>query len=143
MGTTSLAQTTTLKGLGLPALRGAGGYFAVKNRYDVAWSDLMIALFTPIGGRAFDRSFGSGLHHVLFSPVTVAVDQLANYTVKQAAALWCPHVTVIDIQVKVDGKAIQLGIKFALTDDLSRPDFRAVQINKSSVIQLLQAANNG
>ncbi len=122
MGTTSLAQTTMLKGLGLPALRGAGGYFAVKNRYDVAWSDLMIALFTPIGGRAFDRSFGSGLHHVLFSPVTVAVDQLANYTVKQAAALWCPHVTVID---------------------LSRPDFRAVQINKSSVIQLLQAANNG
>lgn len=143
MATASLAQTTTLRGLGLPALSSAGGYFAVKDRYDMAWSDLMIALFTPIGGRPFNRSFGSGLSATVFAPMTVALDNLTNYVIKQAAQAWCPHVVIISVESKTHDKTIQLGIKFALANELSRPDFRAVEVDKSSVIQLLRAASNG
>lgn len=131
-----------LRGLGLPALRyGGQGYFAAKNAYDVAWSDLMMTLFTPIGGRPMSRSFGSALMEQLFDPVTVAQANITTYVIQQAAQAWCPHVQVLQVQSVVSGQSISLGIVFALASDRTKTETRSVLIPKSNIIRLLQQVN--
>lgn len=134
--------TPQLNGLGLPALRyGGQSYFSSKNAYDCAWSDLMMTLFTPIGGRAMSRSFGSALQQQLFDPVTVAQANIVSYVVNQAAQKWCPHVQVLQVLSVVQGQRISLGVIFALTSDRTKTEQRSVLIPKSQIIQLLSQAN--
>lgn len=137
--TVNPALSPPLAGLGLPAVRyGGQGYFTSKSAYDVAWSDLMIVLFTPIGGRWMNRSFGSALMAQLFDPITVAQANIVNYVIQQAVQTWCPYIQVLQIQTKVVGQTLHLGIIFALASDRTKTEQRSVQIPKSNIIRLLQ-----
>jgi len=127
-----------LRGLALPAIRGVGGYFASKTRYDVAWGDLILALFCPIGARPMRRTFGSAIHEVVFEPSTLALEQLINYVVREAASRWCPHVVINSVYVKLQDKDVAVGITFSLSGDRSVQD-RTIFITKSDVISILAA----
>ena len=138
-------NTPLLNGLGLPALKLAGGYFASKGPYDMAWSDLLVAVFTPIGGRPMNRRFGSGLKNMLFEPMTQTLSQLCTYAIQQAAQTWCPHVTVNSVDALADPtqKRVQLHITFSLASDRASADTRSVTVLKSNIIQVLQVYGNG
>jgi phage baseplate assembly protein W len=130
------SQIIQLRGLALPALKGTGGYFASRTRYDVGWGDLILAIFTPINARPMRRTFGSALHNVLFEPSTLALEQLCNYVIRDAAQRWTPHVIINSVEVKLSGEEVALGIRFSLLED-RLVETRLIQIKKSDVIKLL------
>jgi len=109
-----------LKGLALPALRSIGGYFASKGKYDVAWGDVMLTLFTPIGSRPGNRSFGSALVKVLFDPAVSYQTERVRYIISESLIEWCPHVRLVDAQVTIDQKEIKIGVTFSLVVDAQK-----------------------
>lgn len=110
-------KSLELKGLALPAIRTAGGYFSVRDKYDVAWGDLLLAVLTPIGSRPMNRQFGSSLHLAIDDPNDPALAQMVDYAVRDSAAAWCPHVIVHDVQVSRKSNGVTLSIAFGLTED--------------------------
>lgn len=134
----SKERVVELRGLALPALRGVGGYFVSKTRYDVAWGDLILAIFCPINGRPMRRIFGSSIHDVVFEPSTLALNQLISYVIRECASRWCPHVVINDVLVQPQGQDVKVGVVFSLSEDRSVQD-RTIFIRKSDVINFLAA----
>lgn len=130
-----------LTGLGLPALRRTGGYFASKSRYDVAFSDLLHTIFTPIGTRPGQRDFGSALHTVLFDPATVSLQRTIDYVIRNAVAKWCPHLYIAEVIPVIRGQEIAIGIKFGLVSERITQE-RLVLMSKSEVAKILNAKAN-
>lgn len=110
-------ESLQLTGLALPAVRLAGGYFSPRDKYDVAWGDLLLAILTPIGGRPMNRSFGSALHLALEEPNDPAIAQRAEYAIRDAASRWVPHVIVYAIQILRKSRDLMISISFGLTED--------------------------
>lgn len=138
------AQTkiTQLRGLAFPATRAIGGYFGEKTRYDVAWGDLLLTMFTPIGTRPGRRDFGSALHLLLQEPNINGNQQIVEHTVRVAAQRWCPHVVVYGViaRAKVsDSNVIQIGIRFGLADEQVEQS-RLVEVNRDAVVLLTAGA---
>ena len=111
------------------------------SRYDVAFSDLVIAVLTPLGTRPMRRGFGSAVHLTLFDPATLASQKQLTFAIRQVVARSCPHLYVADVSAFVDGSRIALGIKFGLLNEQATQE-RAVFITKSDVIKLLTAARD-
>lgn len=130
-------------GLGLPVTRQSGGYFTLKKGKDVAFSDLVIAIFTPIGGRPMKRDFGSGLSTLLFDPNDKTAIGVINKVIRDAAQKWCPYVSVQQVDVAQNGRYMYLRIVFSLTDDrtpvervVTVPfDQPAAQINSAEIVR--------
>lgn len=131
----NLRTVTELRGLALPAQKGPGGYFQTKSARDVAWGDLMLALFTPQGSRPMNRAFGSVLHEQLFEPVSALVDGgVLDYVIRDAVTQYCPHIVIREVEIlDSPSKSIHLVIKFALRSDSSTVQTREVQIDKTYV----------
>lgn len=130
----SVTSTQELRGLGLPASRGPGGLFESKRPEDVAWSDLLIALFTPLGARLMRRSAGSALHELLFDPIDPRDFSLVELAVRDAATRQVPHVVIANVAVLAREKGIELRIAFHLANDRgSDPTVRAVTIDKTFI----------
>lgn len=110
-------EVKQLRGLGLPALRATGGYFTSKTRLDVAWGDLLLALFTPIGVRSMRRTFGSSLHELLFDPNIRQNIKRIQYIISETMTKWTPHLILRGVRVIINNKALELHITFALADD--------------------------
>lgn len=138
----SSVKSVPLRGLALPALRIGGGYFAAKDKYDVAWGDLMVAIFTPIGGRPMNRQFGSALHTVLFEPGTASQEQIVTYVIRQAAARHCPHIIIESIRIARSDAAtgLSLGVTFSLVEDKAFTQERTIFLDKTNITKLLQVA---
>lgn len=132
----SLVPVQELRGIGLPALKGNGGYFASKTKYDVAFSDLLHAILTPLGSRPMNRGFGSSVHSSLFEPATVASHQALLLAIRTAVARGAPHLYVSDVKAQSDGKSIALGVKFGLVEERATQD-RVVVLTKSDVARYL------
>lgn len=131
-----------LRGLGLPLTREIGGFFESKGRYDCAWGDLLLCLFTPIGSRPNRRSFGSALHLLLSEPNIEGNQTLVEHVVRQAAGRWCPHVVIYGVVARAkvtDGQVIQLGIRFGLADEQVEQQ-RLVEVNKDAQVLLAAGA---
>lgn len=135
----STVSNPPLSGLALPALRTFGGYFSTKTKYDVAWSDLMIALFCPLGGKPMNRNFGSALHDILFDPIGTAQANVTDMVIKRTAGLWCPHIFIRSVRSQVEGRTLRLLIEFGLTSDRAYTETRPVKLDRSNVIKLVQA----
>jgi len=110
--------TTERRGLALPAVKTHGGYFAAKDRYDLAWSQLLIALFVPFGSRPMRRSFGSPLHTVVFDPMRLD-DPMIEYMVRSVAESNCPNVAIRAVHVRPDAfePKLHIFIEFGLADE--------------------------
>ena len=132
----SNVAVTELRGIGLPALQGPGGVFASKNKYDVAFSDLITAVFTPIGSRPMNRSFGSAVHNVLFDPSTVTAQQMVDFTIKQAVQTWAPHLYVESVSMLAKGRPVAVGVKFGLVEERATQD-RVILLTKSDLLRLI------
>ena len=85
------------------------------------------------------RRFGSAIHNVVFEPNTLALQQLVNYVVRQAAMQWCPHIVINDVLVKQTGEEVAVGVVFSLSEDRATQD-RVILIKKSDVVNLLAGA---
>ncbi len=118
--TETIKSDKELRGLALPALRDGGGYFASANKYDVAWSDLMVAILTPIGGRPMQRDFGSALRTVLMELADEQTTTRVNYVITEAVARWCPHIRLLGLATLIKGKSIQIQILFSLVADAQK-----------------------
>lgn len=127
-----------LSGLGFPAQK-IPGYFKPKVRVDVAWSDLLIALFIPRGSRVMRRTVGSRLRDLLFRAVTTDFLDGASieFTVREVAQMQTPHVRIHNVEVSktpgVNGKSIDLDITFSLAVDNFATVTKTVSVNKTTV----------
>lgn len=129
----NLPTTTQLRGLALPALKGAGGYFETKTALDVAWGDLMNAILTPRGSRFMRRSFGSALHEQLFEPNTDDQQEIVDYVIREAAQEHCPHLQIRSVSVyksEVESNRVLVRVTFALLTDTSQIQDREVLVPK-------------
>lgn len=117
-----------LRGLALPT--GRAGFRALDSHtaYDIAWSDMLIAVLTPYGSRAGNRAFGSRLYDLLYSVGQVDVSTV-SYLVKSAVEQWCPHVKIRTVMVEnTSRKAATLRIVFSLTESLDTTETRSIEI---------------
>lgn len=129
-------QATQLRGLALPAVRSAGGYFASKNRYDVAWGDLLRAIFTPIGTYPMNRRFGSGIWNVLFEPNIEESASEVEFIIRDAVRIWTPHILLQSVDVKSDQRSIRILVQFGLLEDLGVVE-RLVRLPRDDIIRFL------
>lgn len=136
LGETVATQARQLRGLALPAIRSAGGYFASKNRYDVAWGDLLRAIFTPIGSMPMNRTFGSGIWGILFEPNIEESAAEVNFIIRDAARIWVPHVLISSIDVRVENRSVKVFVQFGLTEDEAVVE-RSVLLPRDDIIRIL------
>lgn len=131
----NLQTVTELRGLALPANKGPGGYFETKSPLDIAWGDLMLALFTPQGSRPMNRSFGSVLHEQLFEPTVDLIDNgTLDFVIREAVAQFCPHLVIRDVEILQSGeKTVNLVIRFALRRDSTTEQTREVLIDRTYI----------
>lgn len=128
-----------LRGLALPALRTAGGYFASRDKYDVAFSDLLIVIMTPVGSRPMSRSFGSFLYRSLFDPATLSTSEAINQIIRSAVNRWAPHVYIEKIEAKQVDRGLALGVWFGLVEERLTQQ-RLVLLTKSDLAKFVQGA---
>lgn len=130
--------TKDLRGIGLPALRVSGGMFASKGRYDVAFSDLLHAIFTQVGTRPMRRSFGSAIFSSLFEPVTLTLQRILEESIRASVSRYAPHIYVESIQLLARSREVSLGIRFGLVDERNTQE-RTVLIPKTDITRLVSA----
>lgn len=136
MPTGAFTTATELRGLALPALRGPGGFFASKNQFDVAWGDLLMAIFVPRGSRPMQRQFGSTLYDLLFDPIDIE-NEIIEASVRDIAAQFCPQVLIRRVTIKNSAAGhIQVGIVFSLASDIENEGERSVLIPKTVVTEV-------
>jgi len=122
------------RGFSLPALKGSGGLFEAKGPGDVAWGDLILGLFVPIGGRVMRRSLGSALYELLFNPVDPEDFALVDYTIRAATQRQLPHVNIVRTEIEAIDRGIQIRVFFRLNNDLdAAPTQRTVLVPKTFV----------
>ncbi len=82
-------------GITLPIQRGNEGYFRQSFRtFDQISSNLKNLLLTKKGERLLQPEFGSGLHDLLFNPLTDKFEEDLENTINDAVAKWLPYVIV-------------------------------------------------
>ena len=142
MASSDLQTSKEIRGLALPAIKGSGGYFESKGAGDVSWGDLMLALFTPLGGRIMRRSFGSSLYDLLFEPVVPGEFQIIGAAIRDVANRQLPHVSVTNVEIRAqsNGKAIEIKISFRVETSREIERQQTVLIPKTYVSLATQNA---
>lgn len=127
------STVTRLRGLALPAVKGPGGYFESKSPLDVAWGDLLFALFVPRASRPMRRNFGSVLREQLFEPNIEQEHSIIDYVIREAARENCPHITIREVLVfkaPQQPNSVQVRVWFALKTDTADVQNREVVVSK-------------
>jgi uncharacterized protein len=126
-------KTTAIGGLAFPAYKHSGGYFVRKNKWDVAWGDILIALFTRPNSKVHRREFGCRLTDLLFAPTNTIELQTIKYLVSETIKKFADHITIVDVTLNRIAKGIEIGITFTLTADKGEPQSRTVTIPKTFI----------
>lgn len=126
------------RGLALPALRITGGYFASKGPHDVAWGDLIMALFIRLNSRFMRRNVGSSFADILFEPNAESNLQLLDAIVRETAERDVPSIVVDDITLILGEKDVSIKISFHLTDD-DTVEERLIQLQRGNQIRIIEA----
>lgn len=136
--------TQPLVGPALPAIRQQGGYFATRSGDLLAWGDLIVAAFTPIGSRPMARSFGSGMSRIVFSPNTPQLAQSIDYVIRTAVASWAPTVRVVSVTVgqRPNNTEVQVLVQFQQASSSAVQGAQSVTIPLSSIVKYLAAAQS-
>lgn len=131
--TGAFQPATELRGLALPATLGPQGIFASKSAFDVAWGDLLVAVFTPRGSRPMNRLFGSTLYDLLFTPLDVE-DEIIEVSIREVAAQFCPHIVIQRVTLSSSTQGgVQVGVVFSLTSDPQTTTSRTVLVKKTHI----------
>lgn len=124
------------RGLALPAIRSVGGYFASKGPHDVAWGDLLLALFTRLTSRFMRRNIGSSLSDILFQPNVEENLQVVELIIEDVAERDTPQIVLDDVTVVLSGRTLALKIAFHLVDD-DTIDERLVELRRDNQIKVI------
>ena len=110
-------------GITLPIQKGDEGYFRQSFRtFDQVRSNLKNLLLTKKGERILQPEFGSGLHDLLFNPLTDKFEEDLENTINDAVAKWLPYVIVEDINIDIskemtDNNQAKVSLKFRQEGD--------------------------
>ena len=112
-------------GLTLPVKRGNTGYFEQAfTTFDQAKANLRNLLATRRGERIMQPNFGTGLHSLLFEPMTDGVfeEKLQN-TITQAVSFWLPYITIQQIDIRMtdemkDRNLAEMSITFSVNNQI-------------------------
>ena len=110
-------------GITLPIQRGDDGYFRQSFKtFDQVRSNLKNLLLTKKGERLLQPEFGSGLHDLLFNPLTDKFEEDLENTINDAVAKWLPYVIVEDINIDIskeqsDNNQAKVSLKFRQEGD--------------------------
>jgi phage baseplate assembly protein W len=121
----------------VPAVRTPGGYFASRDRYDAAFSRVLLAVFTPVGTRPGRRSFGSRLATLMYLPQTPETAALCREVVSDAVTRWAPGVIVRDVLVTQEDERLRFDLTFSVESDPSAPVARTAYLQRSSLLQIV------
>jgi len=145
MASSDLQTSKEIRGLALPAVKGPGGYFESKSVGDVSWGDLLLTLFTPLGGRVMRRSFGSSLYDLLFEPLIPGEFQLIGSTIRDIAARQLPHVTVTRVEIRElsSGIGMEITVFFRVDTNREVEQQQTVLIPKTFISPTIAAVNSG
>ena len=130
-----------LAGLALPASKTSpGGYFQSKSKYDVAWGDLLLALFVPAGSRVMRRRLGSSILEMLFEPLDSQLDQQEiSFRVRDAIRQQAPHIRIERVQIldPQNPKTLSIAITFSLRED-PQTDTRRIRLSRNFISAIAQ-----
>jgi phage baseplate assembly protein W len=112
-------------GLTLPIKRGNTGYFEQAfTTYQQAKSNLRNLLATRRGERIMQPNFGTGLHSILFEPMTDGVFQTKiQDTITQAVSFWLPYISIREIDIRMtdemkDRNLAEMNITFSVNNQI-------------------------
>ncbi|OPZ66159.1 MAG: hypothetical protein BWY85_00095 [Firmicutes bacterium ADurb.Bin506] len=134
-----------LSGLALPAVRLKGGYFAARSTYDVAWGDLILAAFVPVGSQYMRRDAGGTASNFLFGPLDGVLLAALQDAVVSAVSRQCPHIRVISVSSqasKNNARTVELSVSFTIATNPSDVQTRLVQLDRRMVGDLLRVSRS-
>lgn len=112
-------------GITLPVQRGNDGYFTQSfTTYEQAKSNLRNLLATRQGERIMQPNFGSGLHSVLFEPISdSSFETKIQSAITQVVSFWLPYITIQEIDVRMtdemkDRNLAEMSITFSVNNQL-------------------------
>jgi len=89
-------------GITLPLKRGNTGYFEQAfTSFDQAKTNLKNLLLTRKGERIMQPNFGTGLHSLLFEPMTDEYESKLRDTITRNVSYWLPYINIKDIEVEM------------------------------------------
>ena len=107
-------------GITLPAKRGVNGFFEQGfTSYEQTKSNLRNLLSTKKGERVMQPDFGSGLHSLLFEPMTDTLEEDIQSNVTEVVSFWLPYVRIEQIDIKMtdemkDRNIAEISISFSV-----------------------------
>lgn len=111
-------------GIKLPVKNGINGYFEQAfTSYDQAKANLQNLLSTKKGERIMQPEFGSGLHTLLFEPMTTEFEQSLRDTITDSVNFWLPYITIEEIDIEMtdemkDRNYAQMSITFSVGNQI-------------------------
>lgn len=124
------------RGLALPSLRTGGGYFASKGPHDVAWGDLLLALFTRLGARFMRRNVGSSFEDLLFEPNADGNIPLVDSIIRETAERDVPQIVIDTITLLLGNREASVKITFHLVDD-DTVEARFIELQRDNQIKTI------
>lgn len=135
------ATIPTRVGLALPLVKLNGGYFSSRNEYDTAWGDLIVAAFTPIGGRFMRRDAGGTVSDYLMAPLDGVFMVALRDAIVSAVGTQCPHIRITNVVVNSsNAKTANVAISFTLSTNPIDPQTRLVRLDRRQVGNVLRNA---
>ena len=87
-------------GITLPVKRGNTGFFEQAfTSFEQAKSNLKNLLSTARGERIMQPEFGTGLHELLFEPMTTEFETSVQKEITNSVNFWLPYVTIEEIEI--------------------------------------------
>ena len=111
-------------GITLPVKRGNTGFFEQSfSSFEQAKSNLLNLLLTKQGERVMQPNFGTGLHSLLFEPLTDDFENKLTDTITKSVSYWLPYINIEEIDVKMtdemkDMNRADMNIQFTIGNQI-------------------------
>ena len=89
------------RGWAFPLATGADGEIAQAEYEEDVHEAVRLVLGTDPGERVMRPDFGSGLHALVFEPLTATTQALVKHRVEEALVRWEPRIDVLNVGVRV------------------------------------------
>lgn len=89
-------------GITLPVQRGNTGYFnQAFSSFEQAKANLKNLLLTKKGERVMQPNFGTGIHELLFEPMTDEFETKLQETITKNVNYWLPYINIEEIDIEM------------------------------------------
>lgn len=101
------------RGLTVPIIKKARGYFQTSNSRDVIRSDMHLLLTTSVGERVMLPTYGSRLPSLIFEPNDAVTRSLIQQVVAEDLQKWEPRINATNISISFSDDGHQLSVAIA------------------------------